>query len=51
MFPYTFSNKKVEIAVSKIIHNLPITNRDALRNPESLDFYEKMREELNKNIF
>ena len=44
--PYTFSNKKVEIAVTKIIHGMPIANRGALRNPESLDFYEKMRDEL-----
>ena len=46
--PYTFSNKKVEIAVSKIIHGMAIANRGALRNPESLDFYEKMKEELEK---
>ncbi len=44
--PYTFSNKKVEIAVNKIIHGMAIANRGALRNPESLDFYEKMRDEL-----
>ena len=41
-----FSNKKVEIAVTKIIHGMAIANRGALRNPESLDFYEKMKEEL-----
>lgn len=46
--PYTFSNKKVEIAVTKIIHGMAIANRGALRNPECLDFYEKMREELQK---
>ncbi len=46
--PYTFSNKKVEIAVTKIIHGMAVANRGALRNPESLDFYEKTREELNK---
>ena len=46
--PYTFSNKKVEIAVTKIIHGMAVANRGALRNPESLDFYEKMKEELNK---
>ena len=44
--PYTFSNKKVEIAVTKIIHRMAVANRGALRNPESLDFYEKIREEL-----
>jgi acetoacetyl-CoA synthetase len=46
--PYTFSNKKVEIAVTKIIHGRGIANRGALRNPESLDFYEKMKVELQK---
>jgi len=45
--PYTFSNKKVEIAVTKIIHNMAVANRGALRNPESLDYYEKMRDEIN----
>ncbi len=44
--PYTFSNKKVEIAVTKIIHGMEITNRGALRNPESLDFYMEMKEKL-----
>jgi len=44
--PYTFSNKKVEIAVTKIIHGMPIANKGALRNPNSLDFYEKIKEEL-----
>ncbi|MFX1328013.1 MAG: acetoacetate--CoA ligase [Promethearchaeota archaeon] len=44
--PYTFSNKKVEIAVTKIIHGIEITNRGALRNPESLDFYMEMKDML-----
>ncbi len=44
--PYTFSNKKVEIAVTKIIHGMSIANKGALRNPNSLDFYEKIKEEL-----
>ena len=44
--PYTFSNKKVEIAVTKIIHGMPIANKGALRNPNSLDFYERIKEEL-----
>lgn len=46
--PYTFSNKKVEIAITKIVNGMPVANRGALRNPESLDFYEKIKEELNK---
>ena len=45
--PYTFSNKKVEIAVSKIIHGMAVANRGALRNPECLDYYEKMKDEIN----
>ncbi|MHA1526496.1 MAG: acetoacetate--CoA ligase [Promethearchaeota archaeon] len=44
--PYTFSNKKVEIAVTKIIHGMSVANRGALRNPESLDFYMEMKEKL-----
>jgi len=46
--PYTFNMKKVESAVSNIIHGRPVTNRDALVNPESLDFYEKIVSELRK---
>jgi len=44
--PYTFSNKKVEIAVTKIIHGMAVANRGALRNPESLDFYMEMKDKL-----
>jgi len=46
--PYTFNMKKVESSVSNIIHGRPVTNRDALANPESLDFYEKIVPELQK---
>ena len=44
--PYTFSNKKVEIAVTKIIHGMEVANHGALRNPESLDFYMEMKDKL-----
>jgi len=44
--PYTFSNKKVEIAVTKIIHGMPVANRGALRNPTSLDYYIEMKDKL-----
>lgn len=44
--PYTFSNKKVEIAVTRLIHGMDVANRGALRNPESLDFYKKVKNEL-----
>ena len=40
--PYTFSMKKVESAVSNIINGRTVTNRDALTNPESLTFYERI---------
>lgn len=44
--PYTFSNKKVEIAVTKIIHGISVANRGALRNPDSLDYYMEMKDKL-----
>jgi len=40
--PYTYNMKKVEIAVSNIINGKTAPNRDALMNPESLDFYQKI---------
>jgi acetoacetyl-CoA synthetase len=46
--PYTFNMKKVESAISNIINGRPVTNKDALINPESLDFYEKILPELKK---
>lgn len=44
--PYTFNYKKVESAVTNIIHGRPVMNRDALVNPESLDYYEGILPEL-----
>lgn len=46
--PYTFNMKKVESAVSNIVNGREVTNRDALVNPESLDFYEKISSKLEK---
>ncbi|MDJ0722469.1 MAG: acetoacetate--CoA ligase [Desulfobacterales bacterium] len=40
--PYTLNMKKVELAVRKVIHGEPVTNKDALRNPEALDHYLDM---------
>jgi acetoacetyl-CoA synthetase len=37
--PYTLNMKKVELAVRKVVNNQPVKNKDALRNPEALDFY------------
>lgn len=42
--PYTLNMKKVELAVKKTIHNQEVTNKDALRNPESLDYFGKITE-------
>ncbi len=42
--PYTLNMKKVELAVRKIIHNEPVLNKDALKNPEALDYYKDLSE-------
>lgn len=42
--PYTLNMKKVESAVTNILHGKPVLNRDALINPQSLDFYENFKE-------
>ena len=42
--PYTLNMKKVETAVTNIIHGRPVLNRDALVNPESLDYYQNLKE-------
>jgi acetoacetyl-CoA synthetase len=42
--PYTLNMKKVESAVTNLIHGRPVLNRDALMNPESLDHYEDLPE-------
>jgi acetoacetyl-CoA synthetase len=40
--PYTLNMKKVETAVANIVNNRPVTNRDALVNPESLRYYAEV---------
>jgi len=42
--PYTISGKKVELSVRKVIHNEEVKNRDALANPEALDYYRDLPE-------
>ena len=42
--PYTLNMKKVELAVQKIIHGREVTNKDALKNPEALDFFADIKE-------
>ncbi|MCX5881710.1 MAG: acetoacetate--CoA ligase [Deltaproteobacteria bacterium] len=41
--PYTLNMKKVELAVKKVIQNQPVKNKDALSNPQSLDFYADLK--------
>lgn len=42
--PYTLNMKKVELAVRKTIHGQEVKNKEALRNPESLDFFAGISE-------
>jgi len=42
--PYTLNMKKVEMAVKKVIDGEPVLNKDALGNPEVLDFYAGVKE-------
>jgi len=42
--PYTLNMKKVEMAIKKVLDGKPVQNRDALSNPEILDFYANIPE-------
>ena len=42
--PYTINMKKVELAVRNVVHGEPVTNRDALANPNCLSEYEGLDE-------
>ena len=42
--PRTLSGKKVELAVTKILHGQEVKNRDALANPEALAAFENLAE-------
>jgi len=44
--PYTLSMKKVESAVTNIINGRAVSNKDALVNPNSLDYYQRIAPEL-----
>lgn len=44
--PYTLNMKKVEIAVTQILHGRPVSNRDALLNPEVLDYFVQVAPKL-----
>jgi len=39
--PRTLSGKKVELAVTKLLHGEPISNRDAIANPDALEQFVK----------
>ncbi len=42
--PYTLNMKKVELAVKKVVEGRPVLNKDALSNPEALDYYTDLAE-------
>jgi acetoacetyl-CoA synthetase len=41
--PYTLNMKKVELAVKKMIEGKEVKNKDALKNPEALDFFADIK--------
>jgi acetoacetyl-CoA synthetase len=41
--PYTLNMKKVELAVKKVIEGKTVLNKDALRNPEILDYFANLK--------
>jgi acetoacetyl-CoA synthetase len=42
--PYTLNMKKVELAVKKVIQGHEVLNKDALSNPQALDYYADIAE-------
>lgn len=42
--PRTLNGKKVEVAVTRIVHGEPVTNRESLANPESLSHFADIPE-------
>ena len=44
--PLTMNGKKVESAVTNIMNGRDVTNRNALGNPDSLDIYIRIRDEM-----
>ncbi|HEX9333820.1 MAG TPA: hypothetical protein VF896_18150, partial [Anaerolineales bacterium] len=44
--PYTLNMKKVESAVTNIINGRAVSNKDALINPSSLEYYEQIMPQL-----
>ena len=46
--PYTLNMKKVELAVKKVIQGQAVRNKDALSNPQALDYYANIKD-LNED--
>jgi acetoacetyl-CoA synthetase len=42
--PHTINGKKVEIAVTRLVHGMPVPNSDALANPSSLEQFKDIPE-------
>ena len=42
--PYTLNMKKVELAVKKMVEGKEVKNKDALKNPEALNFFGSIKE-------
>ncbi len=42
--PRTLNGKLVELAVRRLIHDEPVSNTDALANPEALDYFKNLAE-------
>jgi hypothetical protein len=40
--PRTKNGKIVELAVKAVVHDMPVTNTDALLNPEALELFRKV---------
>jgi len=45
--PVTLNGKKVEIAARNVLEGKPVTNKDALANPEALDYFTNLPELKN----
>ena len=46
--PYTLNMKKVESAVTNIINGREVSNKDALINPNSLEYYQEILAQLQQ---
>jgi acetoacetyl-CoA synthetase len=42
--PRTKNGKVVELAVKAVVHGMPVSNTDALANPEALDYFRELPE-------